>query len=199
MFGYNPSKQALQMFEAQFEPRGDGYAYRKTLKGPPIPVSAEERQRFIEAYVRQRRLAKWLMIGAWIAIVIFLIAWSIATGTELSNGALLIAIGATGVGFVAYSLWSWGAPARELARRTPIGHERSKTEFRRSLLKKKSYGELIGVTVFGLFAALSLASENWSSAWGKLWAGGGLIILVGMSVQMFLKWRYEREEARRGH
>jgi len=195
MFGYNPSANGRQLFENQFEPRGDGYVYRKGLKGAPIPVTAEERQRFIEDYGRSSRYGYWGMIAAWIFLVSVLVSWSLETGSQLSNVALFVGIGITAIGFVGYGYWTWGAPARLLARRTPIGHERSAGEFRRALLKKKSYSQILAPAAIAVLGCLKFAQKNQFAGWGLFWLLLAAVLLGLFGFQLLQKWRYERNSA----
>jgi ammonia channel protein AmtB len=194
MFGYNASAQQQQLFADQFEQRGDGYVYRKTLKGPPIPVSAEERQRFIGDYARHMKLVKWLLMGGFALLTTAVVCWSVETETQLNNTAFIVAIAAMALAYVAFGQWAWNQPARELEWRTPVGRERSKGEFRRALLKTKSYGQIAAPAVIVALGALRFAQKDGFTEWGYFWLLLGAVCLASFAAQAFMKWRLERKK-----
>ena len=89
-----------ESFEAQFEAAGeDKYLYRRNQKGEAIPVTAEERARFIRQYVRRI----WLIMGGMMAILLafwgLVIWWVVSTGRDFPDvtmyvGSAVIAVAA---------------------------------------------------------------------------------------------------------
>ncbi len=75
--------QIRQLFEDQFEISGQDYLYRRWQKGPPIQVTAAERQRFIEDYGRRLRYSNWGIIGALPLFSALVVGWTFQSGAEL--------------------------------------------------------------------------------------------------------------------
>jgi hypothetical protein len=176
-------------FEAQFEADGEGrYLYRRNQKGEPIPVSAEERERFIRQYALRIRFIMAGMMVALFASLGLVVWWTVATQSNLSEITLTAVI--LGIATVAIALMYWvrGAPARELDGRTAVGRERSTEEMR----AKISYGQLAAGAAFGLFIVLNRAlREGVHSGSFKFWLGLGVLLVVVSAIQAFRKWRFE--------
>lgn len=114
------------MFMAtQFEPHADGYAFRVNGKGPALPVTRAERDRYV-------RRAGWSFLFHTAAFLLCVIAAAMLTATwfpagdeaggfVLMGGLLILII------FALYrSLrWAMRAPARDFADRTPVAPARS--------------------------------------------------------------------------
>jgi hypothetical protein len=113
------------------------------------------------------------------------------TGRQLSDTAFFLGIGITAVAFVGYGYWTWSAPARQLARRSPVGHERSASEFRRALLRKKSYGQILAPAAIAILGCLKFAQENRFAGWGLFWLLLAVALVGLFAFQLLLKWRYE--------
>jgi hypothetical protein len=71
MFGIGKDHwaQSRQLFEDQFESSGENYLYRHSMKGAPIHVTAEERQRFIDDYARRLRYSSRITIIGLLIVV----------------------------------------------------------------------------------------------------------------------------------
>lgn len=113
MSGFWSTRQR-RMFEAQFEPRGEGYLYRNHTIGEPIPVSAAQRDHYIAEFTKFTKRGFWAMLGSAIGLLIAFILYSTITKAEVPD---LMMCGAFGVMFAAYMaahLHAWNLPVREL-------------------------------------------------------------------------------------
>jgi len=182
-----------ESFEAQFEVAGENrYLYRRNQKGEAIPVTEEDRDRFISQYLRRI----WVIMGGMMAVLLAFIAvvfWRVAaTNSELPD--VLIYVGMGGITVVAVGLMYWvrGAPARELQGRTPVARERSTEEMHAIFFKKISYDQLAGVAFIGAILPFTLRSHpDVFHGWARLWFVFGAAIVVVAAVQAFRKWRFE--------
>ena len=191
MIGYNASAHSKQLFEAQFEPYRQGYVYRKNMKGPAIPVTADERNRFVV-----NRYGVWTMVAAMTVLAFIATAWSTAMDIAVSDGMIFGAIIVLAMAFLAVHRWFWTAPAREVALRTPISEERSRSDAKRVMLKRTPYRYIIGMAVVSIWAALDSATRHgWTSGWGRLWLVLAGLFVVGFSLQILRKWRLDRAGA----
>jgi hypothetical protein len=186
-------QQMRETFEAQFEDSGHGkYLYRRSQKGEPLPVTVEERERFVRQYVRRIWL---IMAGMMITLLAFvgITIWRIiATHSDFPD--MLIYVGTAGIAAVAIALMYWihGAPARELEGRTPVGRERSKEEMRAILFGRLSYWQLAGVAAMGFIFPFTLRSHpDVFHGWARLWLVFGASMVLMAAVQAFRKWRFE--------
>ena len=103
-----------RMFEAQFEPAGEGYVYRNHTVGEPIPISAAQRDRYIAEFAKFTKRGFWAMLAGAVFLLIAFILYSTITKAEVPD---LVMCGAFGVMFAAYMaayLHAWNLPAREL-------------------------------------------------------------------------------------
>lgn len=184
-----------ESFEAQFEASGENrYLYRRNQKGEPIPVTADERERFIRQYVRRI----WFVMGGMMAILLafwgLVICWMVSIGRDFPDVAMYV--GTAVIAAVASALMYWirGAPARELEGRTPVGRERTSQEVRALNLNKTSYGQLALVGGFGAFLIVVRGTIDRSSSgsrWLELIGGAALLMFAG--ARAFQKWRFDSE------
>lgn len=183
-------------FADQFEQDGAGFVYRRFQKGAAIRVTAEERSRFIDEFNRNLRRGMWIM---YIGIAVALggaVLFSALRGSDLSQAALFVGVGVVLIPYLFYNYWVWGAPARELAGRTPVAGERSPDEVRRLRFQRMTYGQLGIAALAGLaFPFFGSARQDVFSGWNRLWLvfGGALVLFV--AVQAFRKWRFDQEES----
>jgi uncharacterized membrane protein YfcA len=189
-------QQMRDNFEAQFEAAGENrYVYRLNQKREPIPVTAEERDRFIRQYVRRIWFVLSGMVGVLLAFLGLIIWRTFATNSELSDVQLYIGIGVISVVAICLMYWVRGAPARELEGRTPVGRERSTDEMRAIFFRKISYGQLAGVAGFGVIFPFMLAFGRSPidvfHGWGRLWFVLSAAFVLLAAVQAFRKWRFE--------
>jgi hypothetical protein len=191
----NSIQQMHENFEAQFEVGADGrYLYRRNQKGEPIPVSADERERFIRQYKSRIRAIMGGMVAALLASVGLVIWWTVATNSELPDVLLYVGIGAIAIAAIALMYWVQAAPAREIGGRAPIGRERTKEEMRAIFFKKISYGQLAGAAALGaVLPFMQRSGTDVFHGWARLWlVFGGLFVLLA-GVQGVRKWRFERK------
>jgi hypothetical protein len=189
------TQQLRETFEAQFEAAGEErYLYRRNQKGEPIPVTAEERDRFVREFGWRIRLVMGGMIVGLLGFWGVLIWWTVSRQEDLPRarmyaGTIIIAVAVTGLMY-----WVRGAPARELDGRSSVGRERSAEEMRAIFFRKITYGRLAGVAAVGAGIALSRATrENIFVGWHRFWLVLGAAAVLIAAVQAFRKWRFESE------
>jgi hypothetical protein len=196
MIGDSSLASLRRSFAGQFEPDGDGFLYRKGMKGPPIRVSAVEMASFEATYLRQVRYAMWSIVPLTLGLVGLLVWLNPDTESVAANVALYAGVIAILTPPIVLMYRARSAPARALADRRPEGPERSKAEFRRVKLATISYGQLA-------FAALAGCALVWKQSfrvdvfhgWGELWLAFGAGIIVLAAVQALRKWLSERAQA----
>lgn len=195
MFGNQNLDRVYELFADQFEQEGDGFVYRKSLKGAAKRISTAERDDFIANFRRNYRRMFWSWVLVMLCGIFAYVGWTVYDDRETSELTLYLGI-AVFVGMFLFShYYVWGAPARALERRAAIGRERTRAEVRRLMLEKMSWGQLGGAA--GLTAILLLNRSEKDSllvGWNRLWlAFAGLMILV-IGIQAFRKWRFDREK-----
>ncbi|WP_028969392.1 hypothetical protein [Sphingomonas sp. URHD0057] len=180
-----------QRFEWQFEATGEGgYLYRRNWKAAAIPVTAEERDRFIRQYVVRIYIILSVMV---VAVTVLLGVLILGTGTgavakvpRVQFLAGMVAISLVGT---ALMLWIYGSPARALQDRAAVADARSAEEVRAVILGKMSYGRLAFVALVGAASVIHTINGHWDRRWIVL---PPLIVLFA-AVQAFRKWRFESE------
>jgi hypothetical protein len=180
-----------EIFLRQFEQDGDRLLYRKHGRGAPIPVSAEERERFRLKY----RKASLRMIGGAVAGVILAIVLGVLIAPRFIDegpGIIVISLAMTG-GIVVLSLRNSTAPARALERRTPVGSELSKDEWQSKHFSTTSWPLLISIFLLSTLVCISLLTGSGLQEWSDyLWAcGSGLFSILGARA-LWLKYRLAR-------
>jgi hypothetical protein len=188
-----------QAFADQFEQDGSGFIYRRSQKGAAIRVSADERSRFIDEYNRNLGRATWIMYPSIAVVLVGLVVVPVLGGFNVPQQPLIVGgIVVALVPFVAYYKWAWGAPAREIAGRTPVAGERSPDEVHRLQFQRVTYGQLAIAAFAGLILPFIESSHgNVLSGWNRIWlvVGGALVLLA--AVQACRKWRFEQEDSYR--
>jgi len=111
MIGFERQRQ---MFAAQFEPHGDGFAYRKHSVGEPIQVSAADRDRYVAAFEKFTRKGFWSIVTAALVLLAALVAYSFATGSQVPDIIFYAAFGAMFAVYVVGYQRVWNLPSREL-------------------------------------------------------------------------------------
>jgi hypothetical protein len=151
-------------FAGQFEPDGDGFLYRRNLRGAPIRVTSSEREVFIETFERQRRLLQRIFVAVSLVGVVGLSVCASSLAIPLPKFWLgLLALG-VGIPFMVGFRFVWNAPARSLERRTPVGNSRTTAEVRRTFMANVSWGQIAAIAGFGLLVMLRVFGERNESA-----------------------------------
>jgi hypothetical protein len=131
MFGNPHFDRIRKMFVDQFEPDGDGFLYRKSLKGAPVRVSFAERDDFITSFNRRLRYSTWSIFPATL-VLIGLLVWLVPDAdSAAAKVAMYVGIGLILIPFLGGYYWAWNAPSRELRGRSPEGAALSKEEVKR--------------------------------------------------------------------
>lgn len=180
-------------FEDQFEPDGPDYLFRRNLRGPPIRVSAAECETFLNEFDRARRKIRWTLWAAVALLVFGLSLVEFRNGRDQTDTVIWFCVIPMVVGLLLAHRWSWNAPARTLARRTPEGGERSRKEIRQLLLSKTTYRQL-GVAAFLAIGGMFKAAKQWDIAhgWGLVMPAATLLLLLLFATTAFRKWRFDR-------
>ncbi|KQN03707.1 hypothetical protein [Sphingomonas sp. Leaf25] len=172
-------------FLDQFEAEGSDFLFRENMKGPPVRVTATERDAFAADFVRRVKYIIWaLMVAtALLCVIPVLIAPDMSKGTQKT----VIGIGVGGILTLCLvsGYRAWTAPARALERRPVLGLPRSKAEIRRRAFSRMTYGQL----ALCLPLAALLVLPNGIGSWWTFVAGG--LVAAGL-VQALRKWRFER-------
>jgi hypothetical protein len=180
-------------FALQFAPDGDGFIYRKSLKGAPVRVTAAERDGFVASFRRWMRYAFVAMVAGFLGVVVLMVA---AVPSPDSPYATLWMGGGIAVVVAAFAgavFRAWAAPARSLAGRPVLGAPRSADEMRRINLASISYGRLALAGFMVVFVVGSRAlTTDLLHGWGRLQLALGVALLCLPAVQAFRKWREER-------
>jgi hypothetical protein len=83
------TQQLRETFEAQFEAAGEErYLYRRNQKGEPIPVTAEERDRFVREFGWRIRLVMGGMIVGLLGFCGVLIWWTVSRQEDLPRARM---------------------------------------------------------------------------------------------------------------
>jgi hypothetical protein len=180
------------MFADQFEPDGQGFVYRKSLRGAPVQVSAAERDRYIDLFNRFTKYAAWCIGGSTAALGLSVAAYATAARAELPTTILYCGLGAIVLAFLAANHWIWNLPARELRSRQVTGVARSRAEMRKINLQYRSYGQIAISAGAAVYLLLRFNSNgDMLSGWHLLWTVLAAIGLILCASQVFLKWRVE--------
>ena len=194
MIGDRQFGQVYKSFTDQFEPDGAGYVYRKGMKGAPVRVTAAEYDAFVQAFKRRIRWGIWSVVVATILLITAKVV--LVPEAEDTSGDIAIWV-ITGVmvgAITVTTLWAWSAPARELARRPPVGAERSREEMRAVGFSRLTYGQLgMGAAAAVLLVASQAKDNDLFHGWGIGWLLLGGAVLAITAVQAFRKWRFERK------
>jgi hypothetical protein len=193
MFRNRHFDQVKQLFADQFTPDGAEFIYRKSSKGAPIRVSSSEREDFIAAFNRQLRLASWgIVFGTVLLIGLLVMLAPAGPDSSIGQMGIYIGIGAIVAIFFASYQWAWNAPVRALQRRPVVGQPLSRTEIKRMMLDRITYGQLgIGVLAIGALLLKVSAKHDLFASWNRLWLLLAAIGLAGIGVQAFRKWRMD--------
>lgn len=183
-----------QAFAAQFTPARDGYIYRRGRRGPAIPVTRIERDRFVAVFDRDVVRWAWSVVLATIVIVGGLAIFPASLPTPLhghEGGA------ATTLLFVFFMLaWWWirNAPARALGRRAQIDQGVSGADFRRASLVAMSWSIPLVAALFQIALIMRVALFEPDPFGREQWGyyAVAAVGLTGMAAIAWLKWRASR-------
>jgi hypothetical protein len=181
-------------FAGQFEPHGQDFLYRKSLKGAPILVTAAERDNFVKAYKKSQKITVFSGVALTLvsAVALVTVYPDDQAPPEWTTTAL---VGVVMTVIFAMTFWSWNAPARALRGRGTMGQARTASEARRLALERISYRQfalVAGIAVFLLLRAG--AKDDLLSGWNRLWLVLAVLLIVGAALQVYRKWRSERSE-----
>lgn len=192
MFGNPHFAHIRQMFADQFEQNGPDFLYRRSMKGPPIRVSSDERDHFVESFNRRLRYCGWSIVPATLLLIVALVMMMPDLDGPAGQAAIYVGIALILLPFLAGHRWAWNGPVRELSRRTPEGEALSRDEVKRLMLSKMTYSQL-ALAVLAAFALLWKISGKTDvlHGWGVVWPALAALLVVATAVQAFRKWRLE--------
>lgn len=181
------------LFVDQFTPDRNNFLYRKSGKGAAIRVSAAERDAFIANFNKRIRYLSWSITVATLALITLFVLLSPDAESGRTQVAMYVGVGCImAVSLTAY-YWAWNQPMRDLDRRSEVAGPLDREQARRLGLSQISYGNL----GFAVIAALGLvwkqsAEGDVLHGWGLLWPIFAGLIIVGVAIQAFRKWRSDR-------
>lgn len=185
-------------FEDQFEPKDDGFLYRKSGKGPAYLVSKAERDAFVSRF-------KWSMRSAAAAMVLVMVG-SIAVLMLRSDQASDAAMTAVTICSVALALIPWFLiyryamhfPGNSILGRMPVSPALSSEEVKRKIFRKLSYKQLALLPLISLvWLAPGRGHHEWLNPMhgtARLWwlAFASIAGLAG--IQAYRKWSFEKSD-----
>lgn len=181
-----------QVFADQFEPDGQNFLYRMSMKGPPVRVTQAERDRFVDSYARFYNRSSWALMAAMSVLVGLWILHAVLSNEEPSFWLFGLGMAPLFLVYMAVHGWAWRAPGRELRGRPVLGETRSGAEVRLVILKRTTYGQFLFVV--GAMGALLLkvgSKQDLFAGWNRLWLVFAGFIAVVVGIQAFRKWRHE--------
>lgn len=195
MFGNRHFDRVYQIFADQFAEDGAGFIYRKSMKGAPIHVTAEERDSFVAAFRRHMRYTFWGMVVGIVLVAGMLVVLESDDRAPLNMPTSYVGIGVVCAAYLAAYMWSWNAPARALEHRPLAGNALTRDEARMMALSRMTYRQLGFACVAALLLVWNVSARNdVLHGWGRLWLVFAAGIAVAAAVQAVRKWRMERSE-----
>lgn len=194
MFGNAHLDRVRQAFADQFSGERHSFIYRKFQKGVPVRVSKLERDEFVAAFNKRIRYAMWSIVPATVGLILLLVWLVPDADSPEAQIAMWGGIAAIILPFIVIFYWAWGAPSRELERRTPEGPALSKEEARALALSKITYGQLALAALMGAGLVWKMSTKiDVLHGSGLVWLvfGGALVLLAG--VQAIRKWRLSQQ------
>jgi len=194
MFG--STSRVKQGFAKRFEPDGDGYLFRASIRAPGIRVSAAERDSFVAEFGRSVAVATWVTAALTVLLFVGLALFTATNGASLPDYATFMAIAVCLIPLMAAFLWLWNAPVRALRTRLPSAEGRSRDDARRFALQRMTWGQrgLAALTV--PFVLLRVGyRHSLLVGWNRLWLLAAAILLVLLGVQAVRKWRASARRA----
>ncbi len=182
-----------QAFADQFSDDGNGFIYRKYQKGVPLRVSELERDGFVATFNKRIRYAMWSIVPATVGLILLLVWLTPDADSPAAQVAMWGGVAVILLHFMVIFYWAWGAPSRELERRTPEGPALSKEEARALAFFTITYGQLAlaALTGMGLVWKMSTKVDVLHGS-GLVWLFFGAALVILASVQAIRKW-YARQ------
>ncbi|MGF1549813.1 MAG: hypothetical protein ACFBQW_04680 [Sphingomonadaceae bacterium] len=182
-------KQTVEEFAAQFEPKDSKFHYLKDMRGPPIIVTKEERDRFVSDYEKASGRLIWVSIWllAFSIFVTVIVSVTLEYMLEIDIGyALIYGIIALFVAiFLSYWRRVWTAPARVLERRPVVGEARSRADVAILRARNISWWRLFLVPLLLLYPLANLDFSR-SLLAGIIFYLGLLILMVALILRLIL-------------
>ena len=181
------------IFLRQFERQGNDLFYRKYGRAAPIPVTEKEKEEFRLQY---RKATTWMIFGS-VASAMLAITLGVLIAPEFMDegpGVIVIS-GGTIVAIVILSLRNSTAPARALARRTPVGNELSKDEWQSKHFSTTGWPLLGSIFVVSTLVCIGLLTGSEFQEWSDyFWAfGSGFLSILGVRA-LWLKYRLTKRK-----
>jgi hypothetical protein len=183
-----------QAFAAQFTPARDGYIYRRGQRGPAIPVTDVERDRFVALFDRAVTRWAWGVVLAAIVAIGGLAIFPLSLPPPLRGQEEIAMTTLLVVSFMSAWWWIRNAPARALARRAPIDQGVSGADFRRASLVAMSWSIPVVAALFQIALIMRVALFEPDPFGREQWGYYGIaaIGLTAMAAIAWLKWRASR-------
>lgn len=183
-FGY-----LRQSFASQFEPEGDGFIYRPSLRSPGYRVTAAERDAMTAAFLRS---APWVVaVGVLAPIVLIPGAYALyAAGGARPPEPVVVAIVTASVAInVAGAWWLWRAPFQRLRGRAPAAPALSGAEARRRAFAQMGWSRVAVPMFIGLLLARGAVSGGLSPGLSRIYLAAAVAALaIGLWIAVN-KWR----------
>jgi len=193
MAGTSGLDNVRRMFADQFQVEDGRLVYRKSLKGPPIPVSEAERDGYIAQFRRGLGRVYWSFVGG---IIVAATAGFIVSLAMRLDPYILTEITVLAALAVFVLLWRrlWNAPAREMAARLPVGHALDRGETQRRMLHRMTWGQFVlGLVAPAIVLARVGSDYDLLYGWNRLWLVGSALYLGLLAWQAYRKWRLTRD------
>jgi hypothetical protein len=190
MFRNQHLDRVRQVFADQFQTENGHLVYRKSLKGPPMPLSEAERDRFVRTFNAGTSRLFWGLIAGTLILVVA-VAGVAATAEEAVSDLIIWAI-VIGPLVAVAPLWfrMWSAPERALAGRIPSGVALEPEAFRRQALRRMTWGQLLVALFMPLIILFQVSRDHdLSYGWNRLWLVGVGAFWAFAAVQAYRKWR----------
>ena len=114
--------------------------------------------------------------------------------SEPSSIAIYVGMGGMAAALVIYILWTSAAPARELARRAPIGRARTRAELKQRMTGQMTYSYIVATAVGGLMLPAILGDgEGYLEGLNAVWTALGIVILGIAAFAAIRKWRFDHK------
>lgn len=189
---FNRLHHVRETFAAQFEQDGSQVVFRKNPKAAPVELTIAERDRLIAQFNRR---VLWLVALTILLSIVVAVALGVADQYDVGSNELgaFLALMAVVAPVMTAGVWAWRAPARFVARRTPVGPARSANEVRKIAMAKITWGRLALAAILGVVAILRVdPSGDLTSITNLMWLALSACLIVGAAVQSIRKLRIER-------